>query len=309
MKKVIVTGATGFLGESLIRELVVKGIEIIAIVRNDHSDIKMLQQYDNIRIIICSLNDITRLPLLVADNDVDVFYHFAWDGTSGAGRADIQLQLSNVKSTCDAVKAASEIGCRRFINAGSVMVYEALQYIPTDGTTPSLSNIYSTAKLTADFMAKTLAASLRLDYITCIISNIYGMGEKSARLVNSTIRKFFNKEKAAFTEGNQLYDFIYVSDAIRAFYLIGEKGIPYNSYYIGNPIPQPLKNFIIKIRDVVDINIEIAFGEIPYLGAMLMYNEFDTMKLYNEFGFIPEISFEQGIEMTAQWIYSNETYR
>lgn len=306
MKKVIVTGATGFLGGWLIRELVAKGIEVIAVVRDEKSDITQLQQYDNVRIVICPLKDIARLHLMVSVNDADVFYHFAWAGTSGAERADIDLQLSNVKATCDALRAASELGCTKFINAGSIMAYEAMQYISADSASPGMGNIYSTAKLTADFMAKTLAANLKLQYITCIISNIYGAGEKSARFVNSTIRKFLNKEKASFTDGKQLYDFIYITDAVRAFYQIGENGKPFTSYYIGNPIPQPLKKFILTIRDVVDNETELTFGEIPFQGALLKYNEFDTYKLYHELGFVYEISFEEGIRKTVQWIKNNE---
>lgn len=302
MYKAIVTGATGFVGRWLIKELVSQGVKVIAVVRSEQSDVTSLQQLDNVRIVVCALHEINTLPSIVLDHDIDVFFHFAWAGTSGMDRADIKLQLNNVQAACDAVKAASEIGCKKFVNAGSIMEYEAMQYIPADGTTPALGNIYSTAKQTADFMAKTLAVNLKLQYITSIISNIYGPGEKSARFINSTIRKFLNKERTLFTHGQQLYDFIYASDAARAFYHIGESGKPYTSYYIGNSTPQPLKNFIIGIRDVINKDIELTFGEIPFQGALLKYNEFNTNKLFTEFVFEPEVSFKQGIEKTVQWI-------
>lgn len=305
MKKAIVTGATGFVGGWLVKELVSQGVKVIAVVRSEESDIKALQQNDNIRIVVCPLEEINTLPLRILDEDIDVFYHFAWAGTSGMNRADIKLQLSNVTATCDAVKAASEVGCLKFVNAGSIMEYEAMQYIPADGTKPGLSNIYSTSKQAADFMAKTLAVSLKISYVNAIISNIYGAGEKSARLINTTIRKFLSKERTTFTHGEQLYDFIYVSDAARAFFLLGKSGKAYTSYYIGNPIPQPLKDFIIKIRNVVDENIKLTFGEMPFQGALLKYTEFEKEKLYKEFGFETEITFEQGIQKTIQWIQKN----
>lgn len=306
MKKVIVTGATGFVGGWLVKELVSMGVKVIAVVRSEESDITALQQYDNVRIVVCPLEEITTIPLLILDNDIDVFYHFAWAGTSGMDRANIKLQLSNIKATCDAVKAASEIGCMKFVNAGSIMEYEAVQYIPADGTKPALSNIYSTAKQTADFMAKTLAVSLKLSYVNAIISNIYGTGEKSARFINTTIRNFLSKGKTKFTHGEQLYDFIYASDAARAFYLVGESGKSYTSYYIGNPIPYPLKDFITRMRNIVDENIELNFGEMPFQGALLKYTEFDTTKMHKEFGFEIEVTFEQGIEKTVEWIQRND---
>lgn len=306
MKKAIVTGASGFLGTWLVRELALNDVEVIAVVRNDSSNISSIEEFSNVRIISSPLCDIINLPSIVKDRDVDVFYHLAWSGTSGMDRGDYKLQLSNIEGACDAVKAASEIGCRKYVYAGSIMEYEVMQYVPADGTKPGLGNIYSTAKLTADFMGKTLATSLNIPYVTAIISNIYGVGEKSARFINTTLRKFLNKEEAAFTSGDQLYDFIYVTDAVRALHLIGKKGMEYSSYYIGNREVYSLKEFIIRMRNVVDKEIPLTFGGIPFNGAKLKYTEFDTKKLYNELGFKTKVSFEQGIEKTLQWIKDNE---
>lgn len=302
MNTVIVTGATGFVGRWLIKELTSRDVKVIAVIRSRQSDAAFLEQIKNVEIVVCPLNEISTLPHKISKENIDVFYHFAWSGTSGADRADIKLQLENVQATCSAVRAASEIGCKKFVNAGSIMEYEAMQYIPENGSTPALGNIYSIAKQTADFMAKTLAVSLKLSYNNGIISNVYGPGEKSARFINSTIRKFLSKEKTRFTLGDQLYDFIYASDAARAFYLIGERGKPYSSYYIGNTTPKPLKEFIMQIRDGVDKNIELNFGEIPFEGGRLKYTEFDTHKLLDEFGFEPEVAFKQGIANTVKWI-------
>lgn len=302
MKKAIVTGASGFVGQWLIKELSSQDVNVIAVVRNERSDISSLRKFNNVKIVACTLDEIDKLPSKITEEDIDVFYHFAWSGTSGSDRGDVKLQLSNIEAACSAVKAAAEIGCRKFINAGSIMEYEAMQYVPADSSKPGLGYIYSTAKQTADFMAKTLAVDLKLPYINGIISNIYGPGEKSPRFINSTIRKFLNKEKPSFTHGEQLYDFIYASDAARAFYIIGEKGKPYTSYYIGNPSPEPLKNYVIAIRNIIDKAIELNFGEIPFQGALLKYDEFDTKKLLREFGFESEVAFEEGIRRTSTWL-------
>jgi UDP-glucose 4-epimerase len=306
MNKAIVTGATGFVASWLIRELVSRDVAVIAIVREPNAGITTLAANKLVRIVVCSIADYSKLPDLIDDRDVDVFYHFAWAGTSGAARADIRMQLANVQAVCDAIRAAADIGCRRFVNAGSIMAYETISYSLQDGAEPGLANIYSAAKLSADLMGKTLAVSLKLPYITAIISNIYGEGEKSARFINTTLRKLLRGERASFTHGNQMYDFIHAKDAAKAFLLIGEKGQPYISYYIGNPAPRPLKDFIKAMRDLVDKSIVLHFGEILFQGAALTYLEFDTAKLKKEFDFVPEISFEQGISDMIRWIRSGE---
>lgn len=302
MKKAIVTGATGFLGSWLVKELSSSGIEVTAVVRSLHKEAEILAQLENVKIVKCQLSDMERLPEIIEERDIDVFYHLAWAGTSGMERADVRLQLQNVQASCDAVAAASAIGCRKYVNAGSIMEYEAMQYIPSDGSRPGRGSIYSSAKLAADYMSKTVAVSYNLSYINAIISNIYGPGEKSARFVNSTLRKLLSGERACFTHGEQLYDFIYASDAAKAFRLVGEKGEAFGSYYIGSKEPHPLKEFIIKMRDAVDDSIELFFGEVPFEGASLDYGWFDMQKLHAELGFVPETTFEQGIRNTSEWI-------
>ena len=306
MKKAIVTGATGFLGSWLVKELISHDIQTIAVIRSDESDVSILQNEDKIRVVICPFAEYHKLPILILDRDIDVFFHLAWAGTSAMHRSDIKLQLNNLQAACNAVKAASEIGCSKFVNAGSIMEYEAMQYIPEDTIESGLNNIYSIAKSSAYFMAKSLAVSLNLPYINAVISNIYGAGEKSARFINSTLRKFIKHEKTLFTHGNQMYDFLYVTDAVRAFYLIGEKGKPYTNYYIGNSKPYPLRQFVIMMKDIVDKNIIVTFGEIPIQGASLTYQEFDSTKLEMELGFKAYVTFEEGIKKTVQWIRKNE---
>lgn len=151
-------------------------------------------------------------------------------------------------------------------------------------------------------MSKTLAYNLGLDFVCTTISNVYGVGEISERLINTTIIKLLKKEKTSFTEGNQLYDFIYIDDVVRAFILIGEYGKPFKNYYIGNKKPQLLKEFLVKIRDCIDTNIELGLGEIPFNGISLNYTEFSTLGLYEDFNFKTTVNFEDGIKKTAEWL-------
>lgn len=302
--KAIVTGATGFVGRWLVNELLSQGDEVTIIVR----DREQVPREWSTRVHIAegSLKQLRRLEAQdFFSSRADIFFHFAWDGTSGAKRADVCLQLQNVQSACDAVELAKRLQCRRFVNAGSIMEYEAVQYVPADGSAPGMGNIYSTAKLTADFMAKTTAAQAGIDYINAIISNIYGAGERSARFLNTTLRKMMNHEPVPLTHGEQLYDFIYASDAAKAIVFAGKKGEKNASYYIGNARQYPLKEFVLQMKEVTGSQSQLLFGEVPFAGAMLSYREFDTGKLA-QMGFWPDIDFAQGIRLTKEWILEEE---
>ena len=301
MKKAIVTVANGFVGTALCKMLVSKGYKVIAIVRNQESDITGLDKINEINIRYCSLSEYRNLASIVNERDFEVFYHLAWNGTSGELRASDQVQIDNIQYACDAVRTCAEIKCKKFVFASSVMEYEITKFMETSRT-PGINTLYSSAKVAADYMARAVAGNLGIEYVRAVISNIYGPGEKSARLINTSIRKMLRGEHCAFSEGKQLYDFIYIDDEAEAFVLIGEKGKANVTYYIGSLNPRPLREFLITMKNQVNPSIEIGLGEIPFNGVTLKYDEFDIMAVKRDTGFEPCVTFEQGIRNTIQWI-------
>ena len=83
-----------------------------------------------------------------------------------------------------------------------------------------------------------------IEFIPVIITNIYGVGEKSARMIYTSINKLVHKEHCSFTAGYQTYDFIYITDAINSIIAVAEKGKAFNRYYIGSGEPKPLREFL-----------------------------------------------------------------
>lgn len=141
-----------------------------------------------------------------------------------------------------------------------------------------------------------------IEYIRAVISNIFGPGEKSPRLVNTSLRKMINGDHCAFSAGEQIYDFIYITDAAKAFVAIGKKGRPNKSYYIGSLSPRPLRDYLIEMRDCVDLKIQIGLGELPFNGVSLTYEEFDIEAVKKDTGFVPEVPFGEGIKKTVKWL-------
>lgn len=298
--RAIVTGATGFVGQWLVKELCDGGYDVTVIVRNAG---KVPAEWSGrIEIVECSLEEYKNIQEKDFQYDsYDLFFHLAWAGTAGQERADYDMQLRNVYAACEALYLAKRLKCRRFINAGSLMEYDVMEYLPQDGAEPAAGYIYGISKLTADFMLKTLAVKEEIEYINVIISNIYGVGEESARFLNQLLRKLLGNQRIALTSGEQLYDFIYVTDAVRGIVCAAQNGENNSVYYIGNKDPQPLKRYILQTKELLNSDAELAFGEVSFKGVMLTYREFDTTKLY-DMGFRIEVPFEQGVLMTAEWI-------
>lgn len=81
MKKAIVTGATGFIGKFLVRELVKQNVEVIAVVRRGTKNLNTINALP-VKIVECNIADYHMLPDMIADRDIDVVFHIAWQGVS-----------------------------------------------------------------------------------------------------------------------------------------------------------------------------------------------------------------------------------
>lgn len=305
MKKVVVTGANGFVGSAVCRALAARGVQILAIVKDEKEDVSSILSLKGIQIFLCDMGCYDRLAQIIPDRDIDAFYHFAWIGVAGPLRGNDEAQMRNIRAVCDLLRACKAMHCGRFVFASSIMTYEVAAQIEA-GRKPGIGTLYSSAKLAADYMAAAIAGELGIDYIRAIISNIYGPGERSPRLVNTSLRTWLRGEHCAFSAGEQMYDFIYVEDAAEAFCALGERGKPFTPYYIGSPAPRPLKEFLREMRDAVDPAIPLGLGERPFDGITLTYREFDVQALQRDTGFTPRVPFSEGIRRTLTWIRKEE---
>ena len=299
MKRAIVTGASGFIGKTLVEALIEKNYSVTAL--DVHFD-KRMTQMQGVSCIDVSGKEVDELGRILSSNQYDCFFHLAWMGTSGPMRADYLTQLDNVKLTCQYIELCKMIGCKRIIYASSINEMETYEYLQSNNIEPSGGYIYGTGKLAAHLMGETIAYLKGIEFIPVIITNIYGIGEKSARLIYTSIKKLLNGEHCSFTEGYQTYDFIYITDAIASIIEVSEKGKAFNRYYIGSGEPKTLREFLLKMRDIVAPGVKLGFGEIPFKGVSVNYNQFDLKQVEKDTGYINQIPFEKGITMTADYI-------
>ena len=299
MEKVIVTGANGFIGKTLVNALLAKGYQVTALdVRFDD----VLAKDERITCVNVMNKEVAALMQEIPQEEYKCFFHLAWVGTSGSARADYNVQLNNVKLTCDYIKLCSEIGCKRVVYASSINEMETYEYLQSDDIEPAGGYIYGTGKLAAHLMGETVAKLNGIEFIPVIITNIYGVGEKSARMIYTSINKLVHKEHCSFTAGYQTYDFIYITDAINSIIAVAEKGKAFNRYYIGSGEPKPLREFLLEMRDIVDLEAELGLGDLPFKGVDISYDQFDLKKVERDTGYINQIPFAQGIKMTADYI-------
>lgn len=300
MRKAIVSGANGFIGSNVVKYLVSQNVEVTALVHAGHDD--HIIKSDLIHVYNMELDDMASLINILPKDDYDIFYHFAWNGVDILKRTDTDLQLRNVQWTVEALKIAYGLGCKRFVCAGTIMEHEAIATTYANGNRPGLGYIYGACKSAAHTVCKSIAAQLPIELIWTEITNAYGIGEVSTRMLNTTIRKCINGENPSFTAGTQNYDFIYIDDVARAFFLIGEKGKPFHKYLIGSSKARPLREFLLEMQRVIAPDLDFIFGDIPFTGVNLPLECFSCADTEKDTGFKAEISFGEGCKRTKEWL-------
>ena len=300
MKNVIVTGADGFVGSYTVNYFLENGCKVLALDMGE--TLRRLTVGENLEYIRCDIGDASAMLKKIPHDIYDTFIHFAWAGSAGEARIDYNLQMQNALNTVECMKVAKGLGCSRFVCAGSIMEYEVEAAIHSQGSHPGMGYIYGMGKLVAHCMCKSVAASIGIDLLWPMITNAYGVGEFSPRFVNTTLRKIIDGEPLRFTAATQNYDFVYVSDVAKAFYLVAKNGKPFREYMIGSGDAKPLKQFILEMVDSCGSRCIPHFGDVPFSGTNMPLSTFDISEIKADCGYEPEVGFAQGTKITMDWL-------
>lgn len=303
MKKVIVSGAAGFIGNAVVKELLDEGVSVWAIVKSGSFSGKEAFRLEglNVPIVECDLQEMDKLPQLIEERDFDVFYQFAWDGLDKESLLDYECQINNITWILNSIEAASSLNCRRFIGAGSITQLELLHQ---QGRffTEDRHKYFRASQLASEVMGRAVARETGIQFIWPIIINVYGEGEIAPRLINSVIRNLLAGKRQSFSAAEQMYDFLHIQDAAKAFCLLGEKGREDSQYIIGSGKARPLKEYLATIRDIVAPKMKLGLGELEFQGLELTKEMLDISSLTRDTEFKPEITFEAGIRRMLEWI-------
>lgn len=300
MKRAIITGATGTIGTALIKELIRSNVEVLVFCREGSERNMRIPDHPLVSKLYCSLEQLAGVENNTGKN-YDVFYHFAWNGTTGAARNDMYLQNQNVKYALDAVEAAKRFGCHTFVGAGSQAEYGRVEGVLT-ATTPTFPEMgYGYSKLCAGLMTREHAHQLGLKHVWVRILSVYGPNDGLQSLVMSVIFALCAGEVPKCTKGEQQWDYLYSADAANAFCLIGEKGVDGKTYVLGGGTVQPLSRYIEEICEAIGPGKKADLGAIPYNPKQVMFLCADIQELQEDTGFRPSHTFTEGIRETIEW--------
>ena len=298
MKKVIITGANGFIGSSIIKKMVANNVEVVAVDITFAGD--RLPATDLITKIEPGVD--AALADKIPAGEYDAFYHLAWRGVNGAEKADPTVQLANIQMAVDCANICKKLSVKKYLCAGTV----------AENATFSLSNLqqtsggmmYGVAKHACRLIVEDYCKNIGQNFVWMQFSNIYGVGNKTGNLVSYTLGELMAGKEATFSPALQPYDFIYVEDLIEAVYRLGANETKKAFYYIGSGSPRILKNYLLRIGELVGYADKVGIGIRPDDGIKYSMDMFCNKDLVEAVGEYVSTDFDNGINKTIAWLKS-----
>jgi nucleoside-diphosphate-sugar epimerase len=293
--KIVITGATGMIGAALAGCASDRGMDVLCIVRKDSARLENIPKSEKVKIFFASQNEYSDIDI---SESYDIFYHLAWDKTFGALRDDADTQVSNIQYTLDAVRLAKRLGCKKFVGAGSQAEYGIVSEPLKPDTPVNPRSGYGIAKYAAGKLSRLLCAQLDMRFNWVRILSVFGPLDASHTLIMYAINELKARRSPEFTKCEQIWDYLYCDDAARALLAIGEKGVDGKTYPLGSGEGRKLSEYLESIKNIIAPDIALQFGKKEYYPHQPMYLCADISELAADTGWVPEVSFEDGIKRT-----------
>lgn len=258
---ILLTGATGFLGSRLLRELINEKYEVICIKRST-SNCSRVQDM----LSLCKWHDDDKDDMegLFRDNEIDTIIHCA----TNYGRNPeeyIEVYESNLAFPLRLIKYALKFECRYFINTDTFFVREIKNLWKNNEHI--YMNAYVKSKYVFTNIVKDQIDAFGLAFINLQMEHIYGPDDGKGKFVNYLMKNLMENVTAIeLTEGKQKRDWIYIEDAISAYIVILKKrkvfapGAYYN-FEVGTGVETSLREFAETLKKLTNSTTRLEFGK------------------------------------------------
>lgn len=303
--KIIITGATSFIGNALVRRLYgIAGCKIYAVVRPNSLRRNTLHGFANIEIIEADMCCLTGLESIVSK--CDALIHVGWSSDFADPRYNLEGQMKNVEYMEGIIELAARTGCNKLLCVGSQAECGRVNGMITESTPDHPETAYAIAKCRAFEYSLQRCEKNDIKLYWPRLLSAYGPNDKSRTLIMSCLNAAKSRRKIALTPCEQMWDFIYVDDVAEALLRIIWKGKPAVKYPISSGVGKHLYEYISEMARITQYDALLkGIGQREYAKEQVMYLVGDISNLCKDTGFCPNTSFTQGISNTWETVVNS----
>jgi len=301
-----VTGASGFIGSVLTKKLLAHGVSVAVLARGDNLGRRLENVESQLTCIPYDSLDPSAFRNALVEFRPDTIFHLGWAGVSNLDRNDVSTQVRNLDLCLELIDVGAASGCQHWIGAGSQAEYgpkpEAIS--EEDSTNPT--TLYGAAKLAAYHLSRTYCGLRNIKHSWLRVFSTYGPDDNENWMIPSLIRQLSSGQVPKLTAGEQLWDYLHVSDAARAFVAVAQhraEGI----FNLGSGDAPSLRSTIEHIRDLVSPGADLGFGQVPYRSDQVMRLQAVNEKLASYTGWNPIVALNDGLRETVNWFSNKQT--
>lgn len=292
--KVLLTGATGFIGSHIADSLLNRDYEVIILKRRKSSLTNCKTFID--RVSVVNVDD-SNWIFDVCEIRPNVIIHTAWNGVTSETRDDWESQLSNILFTNELLYIAERCKAEKFIALGSQAEYGSYSGIMTEENPVNPINKYGYLKVTISAQIRAFCKLRNINWYWLRVFSVFGERESLNWLFPNIISKMIKGgESIDLTLCEQKYAYLYVKDLAQALVSVcasqGHSGV----YNISSSRPFELRQLLSIIREKVNPHFSLNFGALPYRENQAMHIEGNSQKFLREFGRFENHSFEETID-------------
>lgn len=309
-KKVLITGATGFVGANLVRMVLKQGSEVYIITRKESDKWRIddvlgeIAEYNtdfNIDLLDCD-----KLKRIIRRIRPDIIYHTATYGGRPGQKDAIKIVQTNLIGTINLIKACQKFGFDLFVNTGSSSEYGIKERAMQEGDLLEPVNDYGISKSAATQYCRAVARNKGLPIVTLRLFSPYGSYEESTRLIPSVILSCLRGKKPKISSPYFVRDFVYIQDVLDAYAKLSDvPDLGGEVFNIGSGKQCTVGDVANMIIELSGCCMELEMGMPQGWPNEPKKWEADISKANDILGWMPKYSMEKGLAETIRWFEKN----
>ncbi len=297
--KVLVTGATGFIGSHLARLAVNEGHSVQALVGPASDRWRVRDIEDRIQFIESDLRELRVSDTSLALDRPDLCVHLAWRGWSGS-LAAVEENVTSLSVGLEFMRLVAELRCPRLIVAGTCLEYDTTYPTLSEGTPVRPGDLYGTCKNAFFQVAQEFSRQAKMEVVWPRIFYSYGPYEDPRRLVPSIVLAVLHGQPAKATGGEQIRDYLHVEDIASAIWTVARTGLT-GAVNIASGISVSVGDVIRQIAELMGRPDLVRLGALPYRKGEPMVIRADASLLRERVGWHPQFDLRSGLRRTIEW--------